>query len=186
MLISSKLKQLLKRLRQENAAKKRKAGVTIISSVIFAKPVIMSTYDVPSYFKSYYELIQNLSNEEPSLDRISELIERDISLSYKFLKLINSPAYRPKQKINSIRQAIVLLGLIELEKWIYVLAVREDIFQNSQMAEEAIGLSMTRAKMREEIGRLRTGKRRFGQLFYDRDVFINGFIAEYPYESNSR
>lgn len=73
--------------------------------------VIMSTHDVPSYFQSYYEMIQNLSNEEPSLDRITELIERDISLSYKLLKLINSPAYRPKQKINSIRHAMVLLGL---------------------------------------------------------------------------
>ncbi|RBP87029.1 hypothetical protein DFO70_12229 [Cytobacillus firmus] len=68
----------------------------------------------------------------------------------------------------------------------YVLAVREDIIQKSQMAEETIRLSMIRAIMCEEIGRLRSWRRLFIQQFYDRDVFINGFIAEYSVESNSR
>jgi c-di-GMP-related signal transduction protein len=143
---------------REEYEEAKSKGYDYFQGYFFEKPVIMSTHDIPVYFQSYYEMIQNLSKEEPSLDRITELIERDISLSYKLLKLINSPAYRPKQKINSIRQAIVLLGLIELEKWIYVLAVRENIVKDSQLAEETIRLSMTRARMCEEIGRLRTGK----------------------------
>src|SRR5690606_31567372 len=102
---------------REEYEEAKSKGYDYFQGYFFEKPVIMSTHDVPVYFQSYYEMIQNLSKEEPSLDRITELIERDISLSYKLLKLINSPAYRPKQKINSIRQAIVLLGLIELEKW---------------------------------------------------------------------
>lgn len=163
-----KIEMLVNQLRIKTIAEKvetreeyeeaKSKGYDYFQGYFFEKPVIMSTHDVPVYFQSYYEMIQNLSKEEPSLDRITELIERDISLSYKLLKLINSPAYRPKQKINSIRQAIVLLGLIELEKWIYVLAVRENIVKDSQLAEETIRFSMTRAKMCEEIGRLRTGK----------------------------
>ncbi|KML36896.1 EAL and HDOD domain-containing protein [Cytobacillus firmus] len=163
-----KIELLVSQLRIKTVAEKvetreeyeeaKSKGYDYFQGYFFEKPVIMSTHDVPAYFQSYYEMIQNLSKEEPSLDRIAELIERDISLSYKLLRLINSPAYRPKQKINSIRQAIVLLGLIELEKWIYVLAVRENIVHHSQMAEETIRLSMTRAKMCEEIGRLQIGK----------------------------
>ncbi|MFY2154367.1 EAL and HDOD domain-containing protein [Cytobacillus firmus] len=163
-----KIEMLVNQLRIKTVAEKvetreeyeeaKSKGYDYFQGYFFEKPVIMSTHDVPAYFQSYYEMIQNLSKEEPSLDRIAELIERDISLSYKLLKLINSPAYRPKQKINSIRQAIVLLGLIELEKWIYVLAVRENIVKNSQMTEETIRLSMTRAKMCEEIDRHRNGK----------------------------
>ncbi|MCS0653821.1 EAL and HDOD domain-containing protein [Cytobacillus firmus] len=163
-----KIELLVSQLRIKTVAEKvetreeyeeaKSKGYDYFQGYFFEKPVIMSTHDVPAYFQSYYEMIQNLSKEEPSLDRIAELIERDISLSYKLLRLINSPAYRPKQKINSIRQAIVLLGLIELEKWIYVLAVRENIVHHSQMAEETIRLSMRRAKMCEEIGRLQIGK----------------------------
>ncbi|MBS4190856.1 EAL domain-containing protein [Bacillus sp. FJAT-49705] len=140
--------------REEFEEGKRK-GYHYFQGYFFAKPTVISTRDVPTYFHSYYEMIQHLSTNDPCIDRITELIEKDISLSYKLLKLINSPAYRPKQKINSIRQAVVLLGLIELEKWIYVLAVRESTIEKREISQENIQLSLTRAKMCEEIEKIR-------------------------------
>ncbi|MFE8695858.1 EAL and HDOD domain-containing protein [Cytobacillus sp. FJAT-53684] len=140
---------------REGFEEAKRRGYHYFQGYFFAKPMIMSTHDVPAYFHSYYEMIQNLSMTEPSIDRITELIERDISLSYKLLKLINSPAYRPKQKINSIRQAVVLLGLIELQKWIYVLAVRESTIGKKVISQEMIQISLTRAKMCEEIEKIR-------------------------------
>lgn len=131
-------------------------GYHYFQGYFFSKPTIISTRDVPTYFHSYYEMIQNLSMTEPSIERITQLIEKDISLSYKLLKLINSPAYRPKQKINSIRQAVVLLGLIELQKWIYVLAVRESTIEKRNISQEIIFISLTRARMCEELERIRT------------------------------
>ncbi|QED48259.1 EAL and HDOD domain-containing protein [Cytobacillus dafuensis] len=133
----------------------KRRGYHYFQGYFFAKPTVLSTRDVPTYFQSYYEMIQSLSTNDPCIDRITELIERDISLSYKLLKLINSPAYRPKQKINSIRQAVVLLGLIELEKWIYVLAVRESTIEKREISQETIQLSLTRAKMCEEIEKIK-------------------------------
>ncbi|KAB2338134.1 EAL domain-containing protein [Cytobacillus depressus] len=136
----------------------KKRGYHYFQGFFFAKPSILSTRDVPTYFHSYYEMIRNLATNEPSIDRITELIERDISLSYKLLKLINSPAFRPKQKINSIKQAVVLLGLIELEKWIYVLAVRESTVEKRSISQEKIQISLTRAKLCEEIEKLRVNR----------------------------
>lgn len=133
----------------------KKRGYHFFQGYFFSKPTIISTRDVPTYFHSYYEMIQNLSMTDPNIERITELIEKDISLSYKLLKLINSPAYRPKQKINSIRQAVVLLGLIELQKWIYVLAVRESTIEKRNISQEIIFISLTRAKMCEELERIR-------------------------------
>ncbi|WP_066299431.1 EAL and HDOD domain-containing protein [Bacillus sp. FJAT-29937] len=133
----------------------RKRGYHYFQGYFFAKPSILSTRDIPAYFHSYYEMIQNFATNEPSIDRITELIERDISLSYKLLKLINSPAFRPKQKINSIKQAVVLLGLIELEKWIYVLAVRESTIEKRSISQETIQISLTRAKLCEEIAKMK-------------------------------
>ena len=127
------------------------AGYHYFQGYFFSKPVILTTKDIPSYFYSYYEIINHLSSPEPRIDTITKLIEKDISLSYKLLKLINSPAYRPKQKINSIRQAIVLLGLIEIQKWIYVLAVRETPGANQEPSKEMVAMSLTRAKMGELI-----------------------------------
>ncbi|MGM0845349.1 MAG: EAL and HDOD domain-containing protein [Bacillota bacterium] len=129
----------------------KKRGYALFQGFFFSKPVVLSTYDVPVYFHSYYEIIQSLELSEPSMDRIAELIEQDISLSYKLLKLINSPAYRPKHKISSIRQAIILLGLIEIQRWIYVLAIRDMTGSTGQISEEVIKLCLTRAKMCELI-----------------------------------
>ncbi|MBB2483466.1 HDOD domain-containing protein [Bacillus sp. APMAM] len=117
----------------------------------FSKPVIVSTQDVPASFSSYFQIINYLSATDPSIDQIAKLIEQDLSLSYKLLKLINSPAYRPKHKIHSIRQAIVLLGLIEIKRWIYVLAIRENTGYRKHMPEELLRLCLTRAKMCEMI-----------------------------------
>jgi c-di-GMP-related signal transduction protein len=127
----------------------RQRGYHYFQGYFFCKPNIIGSHDVPAYFHSYYSIIQSLEMSEPSIDVISGLIEQDLSLSYKLLKLINSPAYRPKHKIHSIRQAIVLLGLMEIKRWIYVLAVREQAVSREKMENEVITLCLTRAKMCE-------------------------------------
>ncbi|MCA1054483.1 EAL domain-containing protein [Rossellomorea aquimaris] len=135
----------------------REKGYHYFQGYFFSKPNIISSHDVPVYFHSYYSIIQSLEVSEPSIEVISELIEQDLSLSYKLLKLINSPAYRPKHKIHSIRQAIVLLGFMEIKRWIYVLAVRERVVTKGKLENEVITLCLTRAKMCELVGKKRKG-----------------------------
>ena len=72
-----------------------------------------------------FELLACLRNRVSTIEQIAEEIERDVSLSFKVLKIINSPAARKKSKIRSIKQAVVMLGLEELNHWIYVLMLRE-------------------------------------------------------------
>lgn len=133
----------------------RKRGYEYFQGYFFSKPVIVSTPDIPTYFLSYIDLIKNLSMTEPNVDVITELIERDLSLSYKLLKLINSPALRPRNKISSIRQAIVLLGFNELQKWVYVLSIRGTLVGKSEMSDEVIRTSLIRARLCESISYLK-------------------------------
>ena len=133
----------------------KQKGYHFFQGYFFSRPKIISTHDVPTYFHSYYSIIQGLEMTEPSIELISQLIEQDLSLSYKLLKLINSPAYRPKHKIHSIRQAIVLLGLVEIKRWIYILAVREQVGKRRQLKNEVITLCLMRAKMCELLAEKR-------------------------------
>lgn len=146
----SNVKLLAEKIETEDeflAAKDR--GYDFFQGYFFSKPIMVSTHDIPSYFHSYFEVLNQLSQDEPNIDIITGTIEQDLSFSYKLLKLVNSPAYRPKHKINSIRQAIVLLGLLEIKKWIYVLAFREQTKGKNDLSNELISLSLTRAKMSE-------------------------------------
>ncbi len=126
-------------------------GYDYFQGYFFSKPQVIKSHDVPNHVQSYYRVIHQLSSIEPRVSVIAAIIEKDLSLSYKLLKLINSPAFRPKYKIHSISQAIILLGLIEIQKWIYVLAVRESAYLDGPMKNEIIKLCMTRAKMSELI-----------------------------------
>jgi c-di-GMP-related signal transduction protein len=101
-------------------------------------------------FINFTELIilKELSQFEPNINIITEIIEADLSLSYKLLKLINSPIIGRVYKIKSIKQAIVLLGLKELRKWIFLLSFRETVKNNNH---EAVKMCFTRAKASELI-----------------------------------
>lgn len=125
------------------------SGYDYLQGYFFSEPTIVSTKDVPRYFFSYYQIIRSLSEAEPNVAEISKLIEQDLSLSYKLLKMINSSVYGPKQKITSIRQAVVLLGLSEINKWISVLAVRGTPQMQTEFSKEMISISLTRAKTNE-------------------------------------
>ncbi len=124
-------------------------GYDYFQGYYFSKPVILSTHDVPEYFQNYFVIINHLAEGEPDLDFITKLIEQDLSLSYKLLKLINSPAFRPKSKISSIRQAVVRLGFNELKKWLYILSLRGTMSGKSEWSREMFNNSLIRAKMCE-------------------------------------
>lgn len=141
-----------------------KHGYSLFQGYFFSKPFIVSSRDVPSYFQSYLPLLQYLSTAVPDVKVISTLIEKDLSLSYKLLKLINSPAFRPKHKISSIQQAIVLLGFIEIRKWIYVLAVRDQKSKLSGSSVELLKASLMRGRMCELIAS-QNGERQSSSYF---------------------
>ncbi|WP_047986032.1 EAL and HDOD domain-containing protein [Ornithinibacillus californiensis] len=135
-----------------------KDGYTFFQGYFFSKPVILRTSDLPILNHNLFVIISELSKEEPDIDKLTTFIESDVSLSYKLLRLLNSPAIGLVYKIKSIKQAIVLLGLIELRKWVYVLSFREHLNKTDFIMEEVIKLSLTRAKASELIN-ISIGKR---------------------------
>lgn len=128
-----------------------KSGYSYFQGYFFSKPVILSSHDVPEYIQNCFALITHLSSSEPNLNYVTQLIEQDLSLSYKLLKLINSAAFRPVSKIKSIRQAVVRIGFNELIKWLYILSLRGDATQKSEWTSDMFNTSLIRAKACELI-----------------------------------
>jgi EAL and modified HD-GYP domain-containing signal transduction protein len=126
-------------------------GYVYFQGYYFSKPVILSTQVLPENLQNYLILMNHLSTSEPDLNFITQIIEQDVSLSFKLIKLINSPAYHPKSKINSIKQAIIRLGFNELRKWIYILLIRGNLMGKSEWDKEMFTNSLIRAKMCELI-----------------------------------
>lgn len=97
-----------------------------------------------------------LSEDQPDIENVTNIIERDLSLSYQSLKLLNSPANRPIQKIKSIRQAIVLLGFKEIKRWIFILSFKDLTKKQNSSKNEVVKISLIRAKLCELLAKKRT------------------------------
>lgn len=149
-------------------------GYSYFQGYFFSKPTIITTSDIPIYFHNYIQLLSEINEIDPDIAKIAKLIEVDVSLSYKLLKLVNSAAFSLRAKVHSIKQAVMLLGLYELKKWISVLALK-DMSQNKP--DELMNVCLIRAKMAELIAP-KTGYREKQSEFFLMGMFslIESFL----------
>lgn len=133
----------------------KKSGYSLFQGYFFEKPQILTATDIPANLFQYFQIISLLRDDQTDIDLLATNIEREISLTYRLLKLINDSSRRSKMKVRSIKQAILVLGLRELQKWIYLLAMREaDVKRNNDIFKELMYASLFRAKASEKCARL--------------------------------
>ncbi len=98
-------------------------GYTYFQGYFFSKPEITSGKDISPQQFACMQLIAEASRPGFDVDRITDIISRDIALSYRLLRVINSAAFGLLTKISSVRHAILLLGPGEIRRWISTLAL---------------------------------------------------------------
>ena len=121
-------------------------GYSYFQGYFFCKPVIISGKDISGYKFTYMNLIKELDKENINIKNIENLIKNDVSLSYKLLKAANSAYYSMKRKITSIADAIMIIGLKELKKWIFLMTL-ENMGENN--IDELVKMSLLRATFGE-------------------------------------
>jgi c-di-GMP-related signal transduction protein len=130
-------------------------GYDLFQGYYFSKPKIISDIDVPTFHRQYIHILNELNKEESNIDNIASLIEKDVFISYKLLRLVNTVGFSNGVKVQSIKQAILLMGLKELRKWITLLMMTSTV--KDEVTKEAFHLSLIRAKVAETIAK-KTGK----------------------------
>lgn len=91
-----------------------------------------------------YQLIIEVTKEEPNLDELESIVSRDAALTYSLLKLANSAYFATRRRTASIHQALVTVGLNQLKQWVYLLSF-ESTQDMTPGAEEVLKLSFLRA-----------------------------------------
>ncbi|HVO46947.1 MAG TPA: HDOD domain-containing protein [Steroidobacteraceae bacterium] len=115
---------------------------------------------VPSSRLATLRLVASLQSEQYSIDEVERLISQNVSMSYHVLRCINSSFYNLPRKIDSIRQAIVILGVEHLRQLCSLLCLQGFDDRPPSLFINA----MTRARMCEQLGRL-GGARDAGPFF---------------------
>ena len=116
-------RKLLKRLRgftvaliaekvetQEEYQRARDEGFTLMQGYFFCRPVLLSNHKVPANRLLHIEILRLLQNESMDINELAGLVKRDPSLTYRLLRLINSPVCAMRQEVQSVHAALIAVG----------------------------------------------------------------------------
>lgn len=131
---------------QEEFVSAMEMGFSLFQGYFFSKPHIVEGRSLPGNKLNYMQILRDINEPDADFDILEHIVKRDISLTFKLLRLINSAAFGFQAKIQSIRQALTLLGLIEFRKWASLMALSE---LGTDKPEELTVNSMMRAKFCE-------------------------------------
>lgn len=100
-----------------------KLGIDYFQGYFLSRPTVIQGQRVPPNRLVLLRLLAALQQPQAGIDEIEALIRQDLVLSYKLLKVINSPFYGLRTRVHSLRQATVLLGLRNVRAWASLIAL---------------------------------------------------------------
>jgi EAL and modified HD-GYP domain-containing signal transduction protein len=85
-------------------------GFTLFQGYYFCRPVLMENRKVPANRLSQVEILQLLQASSFELRKLTQLVKRDPSLTYRLLRFVNSPLCAVRQEVSSIQSALIAVG----------------------------------------------------------------------------
>ncbi len=151
---SSKIKFLAEKVEtREDYQAALDMGYDYFQGYFFSKPVIIHNKEVQGIHQNYIRILAELDQEEPDYHELTKIIEADLGLSYKFLKLANSPYWGAFHTIYSIRQALVRVGTAEIKKWVYLMMLKEfESAENKELTKNCLVRAKLMELLAHEIG----------------------------------
>lgn len=137
---------------QQDFVSYRDLGFDYFQGYFFSKPESFSQTPIPANKLSLIDLIGETGQDNFGLERINEIIERDVGLSYMLLRFINNPMVNKRYKITSLKHALNYMGEVEIKKFIALLALA-NLADDKPM--ELLHMSLVRAKFCDLIARER-------------------------------
>jgi EAL and modified HD-GYP domain-containing signal transduction protein len=134
-------------------------GFTELQGTFLSKPDGFRSTRVPPGQLGALELLAMLQDPDGDISDIAQVIRRDVSLSYRILKVVNSAHYSLPKPLGSIEEAVMLVGTKQIIEWVTMMSMA----RVSDKPSELTKVAMVRARVCEELaGRLgRTDRQRF-------------------------
>ncbi|MEM7705619.1 MAG: HDOD domain-containing protein [Pseudomonadota bacterium] len=123
-------------------------GFDYYQGYFLSRPQMVAGRSVPAGLATGLQLLNELSQPDAELDEIEKLIQQDVGLSYRLLRYINSSFFARANKIGSIRQALVMMGLVEVRRWASLLTLAGV----RSHPPELLRVALQRARMCELLG----------------------------------
>ncbi len=142
----------------------RGLGCSLFQGFFFRRPELVSGRKLTTSQMSRLQLLGDIERSDPDLDSLAKKIQNDVSLSFRLLCLVNSAAFGLRKEVQSIHQAIVLLGWMRIRSWLRLVLLTDLASRNS--TSELPYLSVLRARFLEEASRRNAMEPGFSDTLY--------------------
>ena len=137
-------------------------GFDLFQGYFFAHPSIVPGRIIPTSRLGYLQLLREINQRNLDCAGLCAVVEREIGLTYKLLRHVNSAAFGFRGCVSSVRQAILLLGEREVRKWASLIAFAGI---SDEEPEELLVTALLRARFCELLAPVVHLRQRSDDLF---------------------
>lgn len=124
----------------------KQLGFEYFQGFFFCHPQLVRHKHTPANKLVVLNLLSKVQNPDLDFDEFESILAQDVTLAYKLMRYINSAAFPFRREVDSIKDAIVLLGIKNMKDWV-TLIMMSKIIENKP--DELIVTAMIRGKMCE-------------------------------------
>jgi EAL and modified HD-GYP domain-containing signal transduction protein len=101
----------------------RDAGIDLFQGLFYERPNLIAGAALPVDHRAALGALNELQSKGSDFDALEEIIRRDVALSYRLLRHVNSAYYGRSRTVGSIRDALMVLGTRSVRQWAFALVL---------------------------------------------------------------
>lgn len=121
----------------------KEAGFHYFQGYFLSKPEVVKHKNIDISMTSVVELLRISVATTLDVQKVTEVFEKDVGLTFKLMRFINNPSVNKRNKIESLSHALKYLGHVELKKFIALLTLAN---LKGNKPEDLLVSSLTRAQ----------------------------------------
>lgn len=143
-------------------------GYDYFQGHFMSRPVVLSSREIPAFKLNLIELLHAAHRPDFDFEELEAIIKRDVSLSYKMLRFANAAAHGVRQRIESVKHALIMLGQQDVVRAVSLLALAG---MGADKPQDLAVRSVIRASVCENLAQYaRLGERKL-------DLFLLGMFS---------
>jgi len=147
----------------------KKLGFDYFQGFFFRKPEIIPGKKISANESTKLKLMQEIGQEDFDFKVLADIISRDLSISYRLLRYVNSAYFGQLKKVDSLIQAIMILGQKQIVRWLRVILLSDmDAMGKVQVVAMT---SVQRARFLELLGESNRSIRMSGESMFFLGIF---------------
>ncbi len=122
----------------EQHAHARAAGADLFQGYFFTRPQVLATRSASPSSPALLALLGKVNDPTVDLDELSRLVTTDVALATKVIQSANSGFAGLRHRVDSVRQAVVLIGLIRMRQLVTLLVLARATDKPAELFRQAL------------------------------------------------